>query len=806
MTVSVASAPAAVPDLLPVLDDFVIGPKCHDGGIQGMGNPHHGVMVIGVAPGKDEMKHGRPLVGPTGKLFNDLTRAIGFPRDNMYVTNMACTHIQGKIKAKDLDPCFARLHHEIKLVKPRLIILLGAEPCHYWTHKSVMQARGAVLWSPQYECWVMPTIQPAALFHDGSTTSNTQTDKVSNAAYDIVRDLRKIPEILKWPRDKSHVNYRVLQSREEVQAALNALPKDGPVSIDIETGALMVDVMDVARDKIVCMAVSDGQNTWVAIAEYFQGVDWPEGVQWTPHYSQFDTALIYKEYGVWLPVVEDTLLMSYSCDERPGYHSLKPLAREFEAAGFYEEKRTTSLEELLRYNAHDAAYTARMARGKLREWQEAEGTRQMYERLLIPAVNVFKEVKARGARVDANLLSELEQQWGDERDQELDRIQELAHDNGWPDNTINLNSWQQVGKMLYGILALPDTCGRCEGQPSTNKEHLEALQGQHPFADALIDFRHLQHNYGIYVDGWVKHIKRYGVNHGRIHPDINLHGTGTGRRSYGNPAVQTIPRPSNQANKYGRLRQAIIPTDDSYEIAYADYSRAEIYTAYGYSRDPVMWEALQKDYHLETAVNVMGKSRERMMADNDYREEMRRIAKIITFGIFYGMEAYTLSKTAEITVSEAQQYINDFFRNNDRYSKWYNDTLRTLMRTGEISSLTGRKRRFVMLQPNPRVLKQAVNFPIQSTAGDVTLQAVINLHEPLKALDCHILFDVHDAIVFEIKKAHRYEAMKLIKSVMESPPFPDIDPDFPCIPTEQYLGASWGHAQKVKDLEALRAA
>jgi DNA polymerase I-like protein with 3'-5' exonuclease and polymerase domains len=98
------------------------------------------------------------------------------------------------------------------------------------------------------------------------------------------------------------------------------------------------------------------------------------------------------------------------------------------------------------------------------------------------------------------------------------------------------------------------------------------------------------------------------------------------------------------------------------------------------------------------------------------------------------------------------------------------------------------------------VLKQAVNFPVQSTAGDVTLQAVIRLHPILKQYDCHILFDVHDAIVFEISKKYKHIVLPLIKEIMESPPFPDIAPDFPCIPTEVYCGKSWGHAQKVKDV------
>jgi len=771
------------------------GPTCHEGGVRGLGNPKRGVMVLGVAPGKDEMKSGRPLTGPTGKLFNDLTKAVGFPRSDMYVSNMACTYIEGKIKREHLQPCFPRVEAEIRAFKPRLILVLGSEPCQFWTNKTINQARGAALWSARHQCYIMPLIQPAALFHEG--TKNAESDRTSNAAYDIVRDLRKIPEILSWPRDGSYSDVQSVRvtSKEQAQQVLDRLPRNTPVAVDTETNSGFVDMPNVRKDALVCLAISDGINTWVGETEVWRDCVWPMDVRYTFHYSQFDTAIIWRELGVWLPIHEDTLLQSYSCDERPGYHALKPLAREFEGAGFYEEKRAKGLEELLTYNAMDAAYTARLCVGKLRQWQEEEGTRDMYQRLLIPAANVFKEVKARGARVDIPLLKSLENEWGEEKIEEAARLAEMAYDNGWPHDAepINLNSWQQLGRFLYEILGLP-------GGPSTAKPTLELLAGRHPFVDALLEYRHLEHNFSIYIDGWIKHISSHGVNHGRIHPDINLHGTATGRRSYGKPAVQTIPRPSNQVEKYGRLRQAVIPTSDEYYIAYADYSRAEIYTAYGYSKDPVMWEALQKDYHFETAVNVMHKSRERMLADSNYREEMRRIAKVVTFGIFYGMEEYSLAKTAEISVPEARNYIVDFFRKNEAYNTWYRNTLKQLERTGEVTSLTGRKRRFVMLKPNPRVLKQAVNFGIQSTAGDVTLTAIIRLHPMLKQYDSYILFDVHDAIVFEVSKKYAHIVLPLIKETMEAPPFPELAPDFPQIPVEVYYGKNWGQAEKLKDV------
>lgn len=788
------------------------GPTCHVGAVRGLGGLQSGIVVVGVAPGKDEVRSGKPLTGPTGKIFDTLLHALGTPRNSLYVTNMSCKHIQGKIKHADLEPCWPRLQNELHMIQPKLIIVLGAEPCQFWTNKTVTKARGAVLWNAEFSCYVMPMIQPAALFHDGGS-GNTSTDRMSNAAYDIVRDLRKIDTILRLPIDGrySNVDYTVCQTTEEAQRVLDALPTDGtPVSLDVETNAAMFDLIDIRKDELICLAVSDGKHSWVMpqeiirnIADSTSLVDWPTKVHWTFHNAVFDTAIVKRDLGIWLPVREDTMLRSYVCDERPGYHSLKTLAREFECSGFYETERSSkdtqiaaSKKNIYAYNAKDAAYTARLA-SKLEVWSEAEGTDQVYANFLVPAVNVFKEIQYRGARVDATLLLNLETAWGDERDAETERMQQMAQDVGWHNNNINLNSPPQLSKLLYNVIGL-------DGGPSTAKDVLAKLQGQHPFVDALIEYRHLVHNYNIYIGGFTKHIKIHGKNHGRVHPTVKLHGTATGRLSYSDPPVQTIPRPSNYAQKYGLLRNAFIATDDTYEIAYADYQRAEIWTAYGYSRDPHIYEALQKDYHLETAVGAMGISRERMMADANYREEQRRIAKIVTFGIMYGIEAYGLSKSINNTPEVAQAYIDGWFRHNNMYADWYQETLRTLQKTGEVMSLTGRKRRFILLQDNPRALKQAVNFPIQSTASDVTLSALIKLHELLKPYDTHILFAVHDAIVFEIAKRYRHIVIPMIMDVMQAPQFAGLD--FPGIPCDFKIGRSWGEAHEITDFseDALR--
>lgn len=779
-----------------IVENLVQGPECHDNCIRGLGSTQSGVMVIGIAPGREEMKTGKPLTGPTGRLFDSILKAVGFPRSEMYVTNMCCTYIVGKIRREHMNRCYQRLKNEINLVQPKLILLLGGEVCEYWTGYTISKARGAALWNTEYNCYVMPMIQPAALFHqDLDTTSNASTDRVSNVGYDIVRDLRKIPDILSWPQDGSrgNVEYTVCTSTAEAQQVLNTLPRDRTVALDVETNAKMMDVIDIKKDALICLAVSAGGHSWVFPVHICTGLNWPTDIRWGFHAASFDTSIVHRDLGVWLQVHEDSMLQSYTCDERPGYHGLKPLAREFEGSGFYETKRIKgNLPAIYEYNAYDAAYTARLSNGKLRKWQDMEGTRTVYDRLLIPAVNVFKEMQDRGARVDAKLIRSLEESWGNERDSELLRMQQMAYDAGWPEEDINLNSPPQLSKLLYGVIGL-------DGGPSTNKESLERLAGQHPFVDALQSFRSLQRNYDTYVKGFVEHIRIHGIDHGRVHPYAMLHGTVTGRRAYRNPPVQTIPRTSNNANKYGLLRRAFIPTNDDYEIMYADYQRAEIWTAYAYSRDENLYNALQKDFHLETAVNVMHRSRERMLADKNYREEQRRIAKIVTFGILYNMQEYTLSKTAGISVEEARTYIDNFFITYNKYAEYQQRTIDTLRRTAELETITGRKRRFVLFQEDARVLSQSVNFCIQSTAGDVTLAAMIKLHYMLKPYDSHILFDVHDAIIFEIAKKHRQTVVPMIIEVMQESQFPEYD--FPSIPVDAFIGHNWGAAKPIKFVE-----
>lgn len=769
-----------------------VGPACHPDpkggmGCRGYGGLESGVVFLGIAPGRDEVRTGRPFTGPSGQLLDATLRALGLSRDEVYCTNLICWW-KDDPTPEEAAKCHPRLVRELKAIKPKIVFLMGKIVTEIITGRTFGKARGAVMWSEELSCYLIPTYHPAAILHGLGQRGTGRDSRGSSFIYDLVRDLRKIHSVIKWsPRSPyAQVSYTVVKSNEEAQAVLDNLPTDGtPVSLDVETASPSIDEIDVFKDRLLCFAIATRDHSWVFPEEYARGHRWPTGVHWTLHNALFDVQVVKRSLGVWLDVKEDTMLMSYTIDERPGYHGLKPLAREYLGAGWWEEDREKgkkSLEELPKpvlhkYNAIDALYTARLC-DVLRPMQEAEDTRKVYENVLIRAINAFKEIQLYGIKVDPDKLREFAVAWGERYIKEEDELIQLAKDEGWP-GEINLNSSKQMSKFLYQILSLP-------GGPSTAQKQLEALKGLHPFIDRLIDFRHLAHMYDVYILGISNQIKQDG----KVHPIVKFHGTVTGRLAYTKPPMQTIPRPYKFQDDFGQLRKLFIPTDDDHVMVEVDYGKAEIWMAQAYSKDEIMLADLNSgDYHTRVAVDVLKKPVDKVTGED------RRKMKLITFGVMYGREERSLAEGIKDTVPKAAAYIRNFFKRYPRYAEYYQSIQDTARDVGELVSATGRKRRFIFIGSDVRMLKQAVNFPIQSTTSDCTLSALIELHEKLKPLCGHVLFTVHDSIIFEAHKDRVDATLKVIHDVMTAPRFPGL----PRIPAEMKVGPSWGDAKEVHD-------
>lgn len=782
----------------------MLGPKCHEGGISGNGNPDFGVMIIGLSPGSNEIYTGIPLTGPAGNLLNGLLKGVNFPRSQVYCTNLVCTKIIEPSPAEILS-CASRLEKEIFLLKPKLIITLGAVVQNYFLPKyTIGKIRGCPTWSEKYNCYILATYHPGAVLY-------------GTLAYihDIARDLNKIQEILSWPEKTANaeIKFSIASSHEQAQKALNFYAKSEYCVVDVETKIGKDDAgeVDVYNDALLTVGVGDSNSTMVIPLELAQGLEWPDA-HYTGHNFMFDVQMIRRFLNVVLPIKDDTLLMSYILDERSGIHKLKQISREYLGCGFYEEnidrKNLSGDINILaeaEYNAKDVIYTARLAKF-LYKRMKTENVTWPYHNILIPASNMFADIQFRGIHIDKTIIGNLALDWGEKYLREEEKLQELAISYGWDKEFINFNSPQQLSKLLYKIMGIP-------GGPSTSKKVLEDLALINPFLARLICLRHITHLFNTYIIGFQDDIKFDS----RVHANVLLHGQVQGRPSYTNPPLQTLPKNVNPddpveaefeefdkvikqvypeynlLNGLGRVKEVLTATNDDYVIVEADFKGAELYSAVVCSGDPNMKADLESgDFHTNAAKGYY------KLEHVTYAQ--RQDSKPVTFGRMYNRGALAISK-AELKgtpLDEVQEVVNGFDERYDVYRKWSLNIMKTVETVGELTSFTGRKRRFILAigDEKYRLLNSGINFPIQSLASDVTILASIKLHKLFKELklDAHILLTVHDCVMFEVNKKILPEFLKLAKSVMTEPQLEGLIP----VEVEIKVGNNFANCKEVK--------
>lgn len=813
------------------------GPECtacQRSGIRGYGNPFAGVVFVGIAPGRDEMRTGRPFQGPAGRLLNNILKATNWVRDEAYCTNLICWWNDAPGTA-EIGHCAGRLFDELTAIKPKVVIPLGAIPTSTWTTRPLGQIRGCPFkWTipgGEHETIVMPTYHPAAVLRGQPAL-----------IHDIWRDFNKIKWLLDYGLPPAPIVHEV-ETHEEGQRIFDMLgSRDATfglprmVAIDVETSSASADTIDVFQDKLLCLAVAtelyphelggdgvdpatvDPVEKLETHAFVFPGhgfehpYDWHvEDVNWIGHNMSFDRQVIKRHLDIDLPIAEDTMLMSYSVDERAGQHGLKKLVREFCGADFYEEAmgsyRKGGMDKvpkdtLYRYNGLDAGYTYQL-HGRLRALQEEEGTRGVYTRLLVPAANAFSDIQYRGIFIDPGEVNKLEIDWYPRWLAMDDELIAIAQAEGFP-GEINLNSPKQLAHFLYDILHLqPGPLAL--GTRTTKAEVLEALAGAHPFIDKLLARRKLDHMISTYLMG-IKDDIRFDS---RVHPTAMIHGTVTGRIAFHDPPMQLIPKAVVVGDDYARIRNMFAATNENYFIAEADHSQIELWVAQAVSGDEVMLEDLQSgDFHSYAASTMFHIPLEDILSwsrDDPRRELARFNSKFITYGTMYGRGEASVAAQLKCSLMEAITFVRGFFSRYQRYSEWWHDTQKKVLTEAELTSLTGRKRRFRITLPGAdraSALRQAVNFPIQGPASDYTLYSIIKLHQLLReqALDSYVLWGNHDSGVFEVSRRHGEEVLELIKTTMTEPKL-----GLPSIPVEIKIGPNLG-ACKLENTRAMMGA
>lgn len=383
--------------------------------------------------------------------------------------------------------------------------------------------------------------------------------------------------------------------------------------------------------------------------------------------------------------------------------------------------------------------------------------KRIYKTIDLPLAPVLARMERVGIRLDRQILAQSSQSMETAIDALSASIfKEAGH-------TFNINSPQQLGKVLFEELGLPvqGKTGKTKSF-STAADVLEALAPFHPIAQTVLDYRQLTKLKGTYVDA----LPLLMDSRGRVHTTFNPAGAATGRLSSSNPNLQNIPIRSDLGRD---IRAAFVP-EPGWVMLAADYSQIELRLLAHFSGDPVLLDAFRhnEDIHTRTASEVFG------VPPLMVTPEMRRNAKAVNFGIVYGQSSFGLSSQLGIPRDEADRYIKGYFERYSGVKKWIERTIAEVRERGYTLTLHGRRRPIPDIQStnvNARNFAErtAVNTPLQGTASDLIKLAMIQIDADLRdqGMGTRMLLQVHDELVLECPPEELEAASRLVKRRME---------------------------------------
>jgi DNA polymerase-1 len=462
-------------------------------------------------------------------------------------------------------------------------------------------------------------------------------------------------------------------------------------------------------------------------------------------------------------VAFDTLLAGYLLDPAAADYPLRALCERYlgvDVLGQIEDEDEGQLfsEAGWRRFAAEAAAVALLA-PVMEEQIDKQGLRDLLETVELPLASVLARMEVRGVALDVAYLQGMGASV-------RERMAELrAHVFREAGEEFNLNSPPQLRVILYEKLGLSPGKRTPKGQRSTDASVLEKLR-DHPVVDALLDWRELDKLNSTYLEALPRLVD---PRDGRIHTSFNQAVAATGRLSSSNPNLQNIP----VRTELGRqIRRAFVPGGEGQVLMAADYSQIELRVLAHLSGDEGLRDAFATghDIHTATAARVFG------LPEGTVDPGLRSRAKMVNYGLAYGLSAWGLASRLDIAPDEAQEIMDAYFESFPGIRAYLDRQVDRATVDGYTETLLGRRRYIPELHAaNPRVRdlgrRQALNAPIQGSASDVFKVAMIEVDRALRAqpdLDCHMLLTVHDELVFEVASEHVETAAALVKERMEA--------------------------------------
>ncbi|MEC5126889.1 DNA polymerase I [Verrucomicrobiales bacterium BCK34] len=616
-------------------------------------------------------------------------------------------------------------------------------------------------------------------FQAGRGHTTEETEEGLSATLKTIKDFKK---------DYTFIRATEQAARTDLIKKLSSLDT---FCFDLETTSL-----DEKTTSIIGIAFSWNKDTATyveiprdetaaAVLEEFRALWQSDSIVKIGHNLKFDIGVLtWQGYPVASPVF-DTMLahsliepdqrhkMDYLAESLLGYTPIAydevftapaeksgqlSLFDEAEMTGDEETNTGPAFEQIAEYACEDADITWQLA-AILKEQLNESGQEEILSKIECPLVPVLVEMEKEGIRLDPETLA----QTGVLLAQHIAEYETSIYKAA--DTEFNLNSPKQVGEILFDKLQLVEKPKKTKtGQYKTDEQTLTSLAAEHEIVRTLLTYREAAKLKNTYVDALPNSIFE---GTGRVHTTFHQLMTATGRLASNNPNLQNIPIRSEQGRE---IRRAFVPRNEAFTLLAADYSQIELRVMASLCEDEAMMDAFRegKDIHTATAARVF------QVPEDEVISEMRRTAKMVNFGIIYGISAFGLSQrlNGDISRGEAGEIIKEYFRQYPRVKEFQEKTIAQAQEDGYVETLSGRRRYLRDINSRNGMIRSAaertaINTPIQGTAADMIKIAMVKVADLLRDgnYETKMLLQVHDELVFDL---HRDEQDELIPKIEEA--------------------------------------
>ncbi|MCR9198170.1 MAG: DNA polymerase I [Planctomycetaceae bacterium] len=573
--------------------------------------------------------------------------------------------------------------------------------------------------------------------------------------------------------------YHTIRTAAERKKLITELKKQKAVCFDTETtgldprSALPLGVAFSYQPHeawYVLCENAEGAATPLDVLEELRPVFEDESIRKVGHNLKYDVTLL-KWHGIETRGELFDTMLAHSMKEPEMKHGLdylselylayKPIPTSALIGERGDEQKNMSevpIEQVAEYAAEDADITLQVAT-VIEPDIEKQGVSSVCYEVECPLIPVLVDMEFEGIRLDTAALEKISGQL----EADINALEEQIYTAAG--HTFNIDSPKQLGVVLYEELKLVEKPKKtATGQWSTRETELQRLAGKHQIVADVLDYRNAVKLKSVYVDQLPSYVNEQT---GRLHTHYSQTWTATGRMQSNNPNLQTIPVRKERGRE---IRAAFVPRDEDHLLLAADYSQIELRIMAELSGDEAMKQAFIEgtDIHSVTASKVYG------VDFSEVTREMRDKAKMVNFGIIYGISAFGLQQRLNIPRAEANELIDGYFDKYPGVQKWIDATIEQAKTDGYVQTQTGRRRYLRDINSRSASLANAAkrlaqNTPVQGTAADMLKLAMIKVHAALTAggFQTKMLLTVHDEIVFDMLKSEEDRVKPVIEQAMK---------------------------------------